>query len=55
MNEIDFGISTDLTPFITNNNGVTNFFIYSEADDCEKYGYKLIKDNWYMWITPRPE
>lgn len=55
MNEIQFGISTDATPFITNNNGVTNCFIYSEADDCEKYGYKWIKDNWYMWISPRPE
>lgn len=53
--EIDFYIRPDMTPFITNNNGVPNLFAYSEADDCEKYGYKRIKDNWYMWISPRPE
>ena len=53
--KIQFGINTEFTPFITNNNGVTNYFFYSEESDCEKYGYKWIKDNWYMWISPRPE
>lgn len=53
--EIEFTINTAFTSFITNNNGVNNSFIYSEKDGREEYGYKWIKDNWYMWISPRPE
>ena len=53
--EIDFYINTDKTPFVKTNNGSNNEFMYSAASDLERYGYRHIKDYWYMQIPPRPE
>ncbi len=53
--EIDFYINTDKTPFVETNNGSCNFFMYSTASNLERYGYRHIKDYWYMQIPPRPE
>lgn len=52
---LDFLVDTKFTPFITGNNGVTNAFVYCESGEYEKYGYKKIEDNWYLWISPAPE
>lgn len=52
---LDFLVDTKFTPFITGNNGVTNAFVYCEDEEVEKYGYKKIEDNWYLWISPAPE
>lgn len=52
---VDFSVDTEFTPFITTNNGVTNYFAWCNSEDCEIYGYKNVEDNWYMYITPAPE
>lgn len=52
---IGFAVDPTFTPFITNNNGVENWFGYCVDKDCEVYGYKNIEDNWYMYISPQPE
>lgn len=52
---IEFTVDPKYTPFITSNNGVSNYFIYCNDDGCEKYGYKNIEGNWYMRISPAPE
>lgn len=54
--EIAYAVNTKFTTFIRSNNGITNYLIYSTTDnDLEKYGYKKIEDNWYMYIPSRPE
>lgn len=52
---IVFYIDAKATPFVTSNNGVQNAFVYCKNENCEKYGYKNIEGNWYMWISPAPE
>lgn len=52
---VEFTIDPEFTPFITGNNGVVNWFGYCNDEDCERYGYKNIEDNWYMYISPQPE
>ncbi len=53
--KVYFPVNTEFTPFITNNNGVTNWYVYHEDKDCIRYGYREIKDNWYMNISEPPE
>ena len=55
MYVILFDVNTAYTPFITNNNGITNYFVYCLNEECQKYGYKKIEGNWYMEIPARPE
>ena len=50
-----FTVNTDFTPFITTNNGITNYFAWCNNKDCEIYGYRNIEDNWYMLIEAPPE
>lgn len=53
--KIAFEIDTPYTSFIITNNGITNDIAYCTDNNCEKYGYRNIEDNWYMWIPPAPE
>lgn len=54
--EIAYAVNTKFTTFIRSNNGITNYLIYSTTDNnLEKYGYKKIENNWYMYIPSRPE
>ena len=52
---IDFAIDTEYTAFVKDNNGITNYIAYCEDEECEKYGYYQIDENWYAYIPPRPE
>lgn len=52
---VSFYVDTKLTSFITTNNGVVNAFTYCENRDIEKYGYRNVEGNWYLWISPPPE
>lgn len=47
---VGFEIDTKYT-----NNVRSNSFVYCEDESVEKYGYRKIEDNWYMYITPPPE
>lgn len=53
--EIYFSIDTKFTPFVTSNSGSTNYFIWCDNKECEKYGYKNVGGNWYMHIVEPPE
>lgn len=55
MLEVEFEIKTEYTPFVKDNNGVMNSIIYCEDKDCERFGYHKIDEDWYVYITPRPE
>lgn len=52
---LEFNVDTKFTPFITSNNGATNTFKYCENEECERYGYRKIENNWYLWISPGPD
>ena len=53
--QIEFEVDPTFTSFIKSNNGVVNTFSWCDNEECEKYGYKNIEGNWYMWISPAPE
>ena len=55
IQEIFFMVDTEFTPFIENKNGVENAFVWCNSEECEKYGYKNVEGNWYMWISSAPE
>lgn len=52
---VEFYVDTKFTSFITTNNGVVNAFAFCENRDIEKYGYRNVEGNWYLWISPPPE
>lgn len=45
---IVFGVPAEVTPFIPNNTGGEQYFVYCEGQDLEKYWYVKLEDNWYM-------
>lgn len=48
---IYFGVPAEVTPFIPNNTGGEQYFVYCEWQDLEKYWNVKIENNWYMKKT----
>lgn len=48
---IYFGVPAEVTPFISNNTGGEQYFVYCEWQDLEKYWNVKIENNWYMKKT----
>ena len=55
IKRIYFRVDTECTPFVTTNNGITNYFEWCDNKECERYGDKNIEGNWYMLIQDPPE
>ena len=51
----EFDVNTKYTPYIDTVNKFPSYFAYCEYEDCEKYGYQKIENNWYMYIKLDPE
>lgn len=51
--EIDTNNANEIFKFDIDTNGRTILFMYCEDESVEKYGYRNIEDNWYMYITPQ--
>lgn len=51
---LTFAIDSSFTAFI-DDSGALHRFGYCTDVGCEKYGYKNIEDNWYMYIAPIQE
>lgn len=52
---VEFAIKTEYTPFVKDNNGLMNLIAYCEDEECERFGYHKIDENWYVYIMPRPD
>ena len=52
---ISFQINVQYTSFVKNNNNSINSIVFCEDEECQKYGYYKIRENWFIRISPRPE
>lgn len=52
--EIDTNNANEVFKLDIDTNGRTALFMYCEDESVEKYGYRNIEGNWYMYIVPPP-
>lgn len=53
--QIIFGINPKYAKLVTEKALMDNLIAYSDRKGMEEYGYRHVKDNWYLYISPGAE